>query len=187
MESIMIVKPFIPRCALALGLALWAAVPGEGNAQQLPVASQGLPGYAAGAQEVPDPGLVYKVLFDVASAGPLDKVHPGLAAAARYVNVLAEYGVPPIRRQIVIVLQGAATQFALQSRAFAARNHGKPNPDAAVIDAMKKAGVSVRADGQAVLAEHIALKTLLPGVQVDLSAVSTLVNLQLHGYVRIEE
>ena len=169
----------------AAALALLAAAAGLADAQQLPVPSQGLPGFLPGMKEVPDPGLTYKVVFDMSAAGPLDKVHPMLVEAARYLNTLATYGVPPIRRQIAVVLHGAATQFVLNNAAFAARNHGRNNPDAALISAMKSAGVDFRVCGQAVLAEHIAPKDILPAVQLDLWALSTLVNLQLHGYVRV--
>jgi intracellular sulfur oxidation DsrE/DsrF family protein len=180
------------RCGgLALLLLAVSAVTlpvGSGaHAQTLPVPAQGLPGYIAGAQEVPDPGLVYKVVFDIASAGPADKVHPGLAAAARYLNTLAEYGVPPVRRQLTVLLHGDATQFVLRDAAFAARNHGHANPNTALIAALRQAGVVVRVCGQALLTQHIAPRDMLPALQVDLWAVSTLANLQLHGYVALTE
>jgi len=183
-------KPVLMSCLSVLGpallgLALLAAGPARAEAQQLPIPSQGLPGFLPGMHEVPDPGLTYKVVFDMSKAGPLDKIHPTLAEAARYLNTLATYGVPPIRRKLAIVLHGAATQFVLKNSAFAARHHGKPNPDAALITAMKNAGVDFRVCGQAVLAEHIAPKDILPAVQLDLWALSSLVNLQLHGYVRV--
>ncbi len=174
------------RSPLAL-LTLLALGAGPVLGQQLPVPSAGLPGYVTGAQEVPDPGLVYKVVFDVASAGPSDKVHPNLIRAARYLNTLAEYGVPPIRRQLTIVLRESAAPCALKDVAFAARNHVHSNPNAALIAALQQAGVTVRVDGQSLLEQHIMPRDLLPAVQVDLSALSTLINLQLRGYVAMGE
>ena len=174
------------RSRLAL-LALLAFGAGRALAQQLPVPAAGLPGYVTGAQEVPDPGLVYKVVFDVASTAPADKVHPNLIRAARYLNTLSEYGVPPIRRQLTIVLREGAAVCALKDAAFAARNHGHSNPNTALIAALQQAGVSVRVDGQSLLEQHINPGDLLPAVQVDLSALSTLINLQLHGYVAMGE
>jgi len=177
----------IARFGAPTWLALLAAASGAALAQQLPVPSAGLPGYVTGAREVPDPGLVYKVVFAVSSAAPADKVDPSLARVARYLNTLAEYGVPPLRRQLAIVLDGAATQLALKDAAYAARNHGHPNPDAALLAALKQAGVEVRVGAQTLLEQHIAPRDLLPAVQVDLWSLSTLANLQLHGYVAIGE
>jgi intracellular sulfur oxidation DsrE/DsrF family protein len=168
---------------LVLG-ALWASC---GEAQQLPVPAAGLPGAVAGAQEVPDPGLTYKVLFNVSSAGPLDAVHPTLLRVAKYLNTLAEYGVPPARRQLTIVVYGPATEFVLNDAAFAARNHGKHNPNAAMISTLRQAGVITRVCSQALLAQHMEPRDVLPTVELDLWALSTRVNLELHGYLVEEE
>jgi len=163
-----------------LGLPCAAAL-----AQPLPVPQAGLPGFIPGMQEVPDPGLVYKVVFDLSSAGPTDRADPRLLSAARYLNSLAEYGVPRARRLFVVVFHGAATPFAMNDSAFAARHHGRSNPDAALIARMQAAGVSFRVCGQGMIAQHIRPQQLLPAVQMDLWALSTLVNLQLQGYVHV--
>lgn len=170
---------------LALTVALLTGVSSLAAAQPLPVPQAGLPGFIPGMKEVPDPGLVYKVVFDLSTAGPTDKADPRLLSAARYLNSLAEYGVPPIRRAFVVVFHGTATQYAMNNTAFAARHHGAPNPDAALIARMKAAGVSFRVCGQGMIAQHIRPQDLLPTVQMDLWALSTLVNLQLHGYVHV--
>jgi intracellular sulfur oxidation DsrE/DsrF family protein len=157
------------------------------EAQPLPVPSAGLPGYVTGAQEVPDPGLTYKVVFNLSSAGSMDKVHPTLERIARYLNALAEYGVPPNRRQLTIIVYGPATQFVLKDAAFAARNHGKHNPNAAFISQLRQAGVITRVCGQALIAQHIQPRDVLPTVELDYWALSTRVNLEQHGYVVEQE
>ena len=50
---------------------------------------------------------------------------------------------------------------------------------------MKKAGVDFRVCGQAVLAPKIDPKTVMLEVEVDLWALTTLVNLQHRGYVHV--
>ena len=167
--------------------ALSAGWSGSADAQTLPVPAAGLPGAVAGAQEVPDPGLTYKVVFNLSSAGPMDQVHPMFQRVARYLNTLAEYGVPPLHRQLTIVIYGPATEFVLNDAAFAARNHGKHNPNVAYIAALKQAGVITRVCSQALLAQKLDPKDVLPTVEVDLWALSTRVNLELHGYVVEEE
>jgi intracellular sulfur oxidation DsrE/DsrF family protein len=169
----------------AVALALLAGISPGAGAQPLPVPQAGLPGFIPGMKEVPDPGLVYKVVFDLSTAGPTDKADPRLLSAARYLNALAEYGVPRLRRALVVVFHGTATQYALNNPAFAARHHGAHNPDAALIAGMRAAGVSFRVCGQGMIAQRIRPQDLLPSVQMDLWALSTLVNLQLQGYVHV--
>ncbi len=168
---------------LAVSVA-WSSCAG---AQPLPVPSAGLPGYVKGAQEVPDPGLDYKVLFNLSSAGPVDKVHPMFLRVGRYLNALAEYGVPSNRRHLTIVVYGPATEFVLNDAAFAARNHGKHNPNAAMINSLRQAGVITRICSQAMIAQHVQPGDLLPTVELDYWALSTRVNLEQRGYVVEEE
>jgi intracellular sulfur oxidation DsrE/DsrF family protein len=50
---------------------------------------------------------------------------------------------------------------------------------------MKKAGVDFRVCGQAVLAHKIDPKTIQPEIELDVWALTTIVNLQLRGYIHI--
>jgi intracellular sulfur oxidation DsrE/DsrF family protein len=159
---------------------------GLGRAQALPV-----PGYEAakelpGAKEMPDPSMVYKVVFDIGKAAPkVDQVNPGLATVARYVNTLAEHGVPADHRVIAVVFHQGSTSIVQNNEAFKARNEGHDNPNIALIQALKKAGVDMRVCGQAVQAMKIDPKTIQPEIELDLWALTTLVNLQLRGYVHV--
>jgi intracellular sulfur oxidation DsrE/DsrF family protein len=179
------------RLSLGLRLCLWASVGLLGSvaahAQRLPVPSAGLPGFVAGMKEVPDPGLDYRVLFDLQNAAPAKGPDPRLQTVARYLNSLAEYGVPPIRRHLVVLVHGAATDLVLTDAAYSAHGSAHANPNKALITRMHAAGVEFRVCGQGLLARHLSATQLLPGVQMDLWAVSTLANLQLHGYVHIDE
>jgi intracellular sulfur oxidation DsrE/DsrF family protein len=56
------------------------------------------------------------------------------------------------------------------------------NPSADLIAKLVAAGVSVRVCGQALAGAKIARDEVLPGVQVDLSALTTVSTLQLRGY-----
>jgi len=172
---------------LAVGLLGASAV----HAQRLPVPSAGLPGFVAGMKEVPDPGLDYRVLFDLQAAASPSGPDARLQSVARYLNSLAEYGVPPIRRHLVVLVHGAATTLVLNDAAYAQQggHHAAvhANPNAALIARMHAAGVQFRVCGQSLLARHLAPAQLLPGVQMDLWALSTLANLQLHGYAHIDE
>jgi len=139
-----------------------------------------------GAKELPDPNMMYKVVFDIATAAPkIDEVNPGLTAVTRYVNTLAKNGVPADHRKIAVVFHRGGTDIVMNNEAFKARNDGHDNPNIALIQSMKKAGVDFRVCGQAVLARKIDPKTVQPEIEVDLWALTTLVNLQLRGYVHV--
>ena len=139
-----------------------------------------------GARDLPDPGMTYKVVFDIAKAAPkIDDVNPGLIGIARYVNTLAKYGVPASHRKIAVVFHQAGTEVILDSAAFKERNGGHDNPNLALIRSMKEAGVDFRVCGQAVMARKIDPKTINPDIELDLWALTTITNFQLRGYAYV--
>ena len=171
------------------GIAVFVALVGVSSAaraQALPV-----PGYEAakdlpGEKELPDPSMVYKVVFDIGKAAPkIDAVNPGLETVARYLNTLAKNGVQADHRKIAVVFHQGGTEIVENNEAFKARNNGHDNPNIALIQNLKKAGVDFRVCGQAVLANKIDPKTIQPEIELDLWALTTLVNLELRGYVHV--
>lgn len=139
-----------------------------------------------GAKELPDPSMTYKVVFDVATAAPkIDQVNPMLEGITRFVNTLAQYGVPADHRMIAVVFHQGGTDAVLNNEEFKARHDGHDNPNIAIMEKLKKAGVDLRVCGQAVLARKIDPKTIQPEVQVDLWALTTIVNFQMRGYAHI--
>jgi intracellular sulfur oxidation DsrE/DsrF family protein len=74
--------------------------------------------------------------------------------------------------------------IVMTNEAYKAR-YGVDNPNIAIIHALKQAGVDIRACGQGVLGRNIDPKDVNPDIQVDLWAMTTLVNLQLKGFVRV--
>src|SRR5665213_23485 len=151
------------------------AIPGGEVARDVP-----------GAKELPDPNVTYKVVFDIAKAAPkVDDVNPALNMVVRYVNTLAKNGVPADHRMIAVVFHQGATDIVVNNDTFKARNQGQDNPNIALIQSMKKAGVDFRVCGQAVLGRKIDPKTIMPEIELDLWALTTIVDLQLRGYVHI--
>ena len=151
------------------------AIPGGPVARDVP-----------GAKDLPDPNMTYKVVFDLAKAAPkMDDVNPGLEMVVRYVNTLAKYGVPTDHRKIAVVFHQGATDIVMDNEAFRARNEGHDNPNISLIREMKKAGVDFRVCGQAVMGRKIDPKTIQPEIELDLWALTTIVDFELHGYVHI--
>lgn len=156
------------------------------SAETLPVPGSPVARDVPGAKELPDPTVTYKVVFDLATAAPkIDDINPGLTLVARYVNTLAKYGVPADHRKIAVVFHQNATEVILNNETFKARNNGHDNPNIDLIRTLKKAGVDFRVCGQSVLAHKMDPKTIQPEIELDLWALTTLVDLQLQGYVHV--
>jgi intracellular sulfur oxidation DsrE/DsrF family protein len=151
-----------------------------------------VPGYRAardlpGAHELPDPTMDYKVIFaDGQDAKDPTAINPMLPTIATYVNTLGKYGVPLDHRHIVIMFhqRTPGIGIVMTNEAYEARYH-RDNPNVALLHALKQAGVEIHVCGQGLLAQKIDPKDVNPDVQVDLWAMTTLVNLQLRGYVRV--
>ena len=155
------------------------------TAEKLPVA-----GYAAAkdipnAHEKPDPNVDYKVVFSVAAVAKPGEIHPTLKTIALYLNTLAHNGVPASHRHLAAVFHQGGGEIVMTNDAYKARFNGQDNPNVALIHELKQAGVDLRVCGQGLLGRKIDPSQVLPDIQVDLWAMTTMVNLQLRGYVRI--
>ena len=178
-------RVLIDSSALAAILIAFSASALAQPAQSLPIPDGAVARDVPGAKELPDPNMTYKVVFDLAAAASkVDEVNPGLTGVVRYVNTLAKNGVPADHRKIAVVLHRDATDIILNNETFKERT-GHDNPNIALIQKMKKAGVDFRVCGQAVLAHKIEPKTIQPEIELDLWALTTLVNLELRGYVHV--
>lgn len=139
-----------------------------------------------GAKELPDPKLIYKVVFDLAPASKTPaEVNPGLLTVARFINTLAKYGVPADHRKFVVVFHRGSTPAILNNDEYKKRNNGVDNPNIKLMESMKRAGVDFRVCGQSVLFSHIDPKTIQPIVELDLWAGITILNLTTRGYVHL--
>jgi intracellular sulfur oxidation DsrE/DsrF family protein len=151
-----------------------------------------VPGYEAakdlpGARELPDPTVDYKVVFaDGQDAKNPGDVNPMLPTIATYVNTLGKYGVPAEHRHLVIMFHQRTPDIdiVMSNDAYKER-YNRDNPNIAIIHALKQAGVDIRVCGQGLIGRKIDPKQVNPDVQIDLWAMTTLVNLQLKGYVRV--
>ena len=152
-----------------------------------------VPGYqpardVAGAAELPDPKIDYKILFSV-SNGAKDRdaeVNPMLPTIARYLNTLGKYNVPADHRHLVVMFHQRNPDFdiVMTNEAYKAR-YGKDNPNIALIHALKQAGVQFRACGQALGGRKIDAKDVNPEIQIDLWAMTSMLNLQMKGFARV--
>ena len=178
-------KRFLVLMSLTTLILLSRPVFGQ-SGETLPIPNGPVAKDVPGAKELPDPNVTYKVVFDVAgAASKIDEVNPGLEGVVRYLNTLAKNGVPAEHRKIAVVFHQKSTPIVMNNQAFRSRFEGHDNPNISLIQQMKQAGVDFRVCGQAVLANNIDPKTIQPEIELDLWALTTLVDLQLQGYVHV--
>ena len=174
--------------AVAL-LAIFSALPRAAHAQTaqpLPIPSVDSAIDFPNEREMPDPNLIYKMVFDIGKAAPkVDDVNPGLTFISRFYNTLAKGGVPADHRKFVVVFHQEGTEIALNNAAFKALKDGHDNPNIALIHSMKQAGIDFRVCGQGVMSRKIDVATINPEVQVDQWAMTTITNLALRGYIHV--
>lgn len=158
---------------------------------QMPVPRYGIPFATKGAAERPDSAVRYRVVFNATrAASKSGGVLPALERAARMLNLFAQEGIHVQSGDIVIVVSGPATSGVLTDMAYA-RHIDDPqvhaNPNLPLIDALKRAGAVVSVCSQALQGQKINAADVAPAVRRDVSAMTTLANLQLRGYALIPE
>ncbi|WP_426661745.1 DsrE family protein [Rhodanobacter aciditrophus] len=131
---------------------------------------------------LPDRNATYKVVFAMTKpSGKPDQVNPALERVARTVNLYAASGVPLDHLKFVAIAYGPATALVLDDAHYRAK-FGVANPNLAAIAQLHKAGVTVAVCGQAVVENHFENAWVAKDVQVALSALTTITELQQQGY-----
>jgi intracellular sulfur oxidation DsrE/DsrF family protein len=130
----------------------------------------------------PQPGHTYKVVFSLTQGGKKpDEVSPALDHVARAVNLYVASGVPLSKLKFVAVASGSATSLVLDDAHYRAQ-FGVPNPNLALIEQLKKDGVTIAVCGQAMAEHHFEYDWLDSRVTLSLSALTTVTTLQQAGY-----
>lgn len=141
-----------------------------------------------GAVERPDPALRYRVLFEVTKAASSpDKVNPSLEKVARFLNLLGADGVRPAPGDVAVIVHGPATPIVAENSVYAKKSGNATNPNLPLIAALKRAGVSVRVCSQALAGNKIEPAAVEQGVEIDVSALTTMATLQLRGWALISD
>lgn len=175
--------------SMVVGLcALTAAVPSVAAGPSFPV----IKGYGGiesteGAAERPDKSVRYRVIFNVTmSPAAPGKINPTLDRMARFINLLGADGVHLAAGDLVAIVHGPATALVMDDASYRAK-FGVANPNLELIEHLRQNGAEVRVCSQALASNKIARKMVNPAVQVDVSAMTTLANLQLKGYALIPD
>lgn len=141
-----------------------------------------------GAFEVPNPGLLppkdqdLKLRFDVNVGPEPGELNANLDTVARFLNTHAQAGVPRERLKAALVIHGTAGKDTLTSDEYRKR-YGKDNPNLALLDELKAAGVRIYLCGQTSVSRNLPRAVVTPAATIALSAMTAHLVLEKEGYV----
>ncbi|MEP2101803.1 MAG: DsrE family protein [Parasphingorhabdus sp.] len=124
----------------------------------------------------------FRIAFDVAKKADAGKLNRTIESAARFINMHVAAGIPAENIKLAIVVHGGASLDLTKQQLYGTRNDGTANGSAKAIDTLQKHGVEFRLCGQSAAAHKITNADLLPGVKMDLSAMTAHALLQQQGY-----
>ncbi len=124
----------------------------------------------------------FKVVFDVTSSSEdMGELNLSLETAARFLNMHAQAGVPKERLKVALVVHSKAGKDLLNNAAYQSR-YKVGNPNLNLVKALLDADVQVILCGQSAASRGFARTELIPGVQISLSAMTALIQLNGEGY-----
>lgn len=124
----------------------------------------------------------FKAVFDVMqSPSSHQSVNPSIETVARYLNMHAQAGVAKESIKAVLVIHNEASKDIMTNKAYESK-YNTNNPNVALIEQLMAAGVDIVFCGQSSLSREIPMNDVIPGVQMSLSAMTALIQLQDEGY-----
>ncbi len=131
--------------------------------------------------DLPIPAGDFKVAFDV-GAGKPNSLNNGIDSAARFMNMMANSGVPVGNIKPAIVVHNQAIFDVTKGPRYAAKYGSSDNPTADVIAQLVAKGVPIYVCGQTAAMLDVAKSDLLPGVKMATSAITAHAILARQGY-----
>lgn len=135
--------------------------------------------------EVPDPKMQYKLLFELTANNPdstIKEINFGLVEVARILNLHVASGIP-IKNIIPVIVVHAGALHALKNNEYFNKKYKSDNPNIKLIGELEKLGAKFIACGQAMTFLEIQKEMFLPVVKVSLTAKTVLTNYQLKGFI----
>lgn len=129
-----------------------------------------------------DTSLAFKAVFDIMNTPEEHtSLNRSIETAARFLNMHGKAGVVPENMAVALVVHNLATKDIITNEAYQKR-YGKDNPNATLIKQLQAAGGQIIVCGQSIQSRGFEKEELLPGVQVALSAMTALIQLQKNDY-----
>lgn len=129
-----------------------------------------------------NPEKEYKAVFDIMNSPEShESVNASIETAARFLNMHAQSGVPATNLKIALVVHNKASKDVIDNDAYQ-KKYGADNPNHDLIKALIDAGGQIIFCGQSSVSRDFPRKDLIEGVQLSLSAMTALIQLQDEGY-----
>ncbi len=129
-----------------------------------------------------DSNLELKAVFDIMNSPENhDKINATIETAARFLNMHAQSGVPVDQLKIALVVHNKASKDIITNEAYQKR-YGTNNPNSDLVQALLDAGGQIIFCGQSSLSRGFPREELIDGVQLSLSAMTALIQLQHEKY-----
>lgn len=124
----------------------------------------------------------YKAVFDImTSPESHEAVNALIETAARFLNMHGQSGVPKEQLKFALVVHNKASKDVITNEAYQKR-YGTKNPNQELIKALIDAGGQVIFCGQSSASRGFPREELIEGVQLSLSAMTALIQLQDDNY-----
>ncbi len=125
-----------------------------------------------------DTTKTYKAVFDIMNSPEShDKVNTSIETAARFLNMHAQSGVPAENLKVALVVHNKASKDIITDKAYQKR-YGTNNPNSKLIKALQNAGGKIVFCGQSSVSRGFPREEVIEGVQLSLSAMTALIQLQ---------
>jgi len=148
--------------------------------------------------KIPDAGGVYrfpnapyqpregaKLCIDLTRGSAEDELNPAIKKLPRFVNLYAGGGAKAAKADLRVVLHGDAIRAALTDDAYAAATGTRGNPNLALMRTLHESGVTFVVCGQSLRHAGQSPEDVAPIVEVAVSALTAVVNLQQDGFAYV--
>lgn len=129
-----------------------------------------------------DTSKEYKAVFDImnSSESP-EALNRSIETAARFLNMHAQSGIPAAQLKVALVVHNKASKDVITNLAYQKR-FGTDNPNQKLIQELLDAGGQIIFCGQSSKSRNFPREELIDGVQLSLSAMTALIQLQDENY-----
>lgn len=129
-----------------------------------------------------DTTMEYRVVFDIYQSGnDPGELSASLNTLARFLNMHGQAGVPKERLHVAGVIHNKASKDVMNDAAYRER-YGIDNPNTGLLKQLQEAGVELYLCGQSAYSRNIDRQRMQPGIEVGLSAMTIILQLEEQGF-----